>query len=173
MLFRPPTDQNLSAVRAMLDGWDGDADRFRQAAQGARTAGVAMSLTVSAAQDAHEALSSLLEELDDALQKVGGGSRLFLDLLHAQTKASALLESLCSTRDILDLYVTVQIGGPTSIAHGVFGSGSGDENVALATHPQTGPLIDELLRYAKTYKKVISAGKCTDVQVVALRTTCE
>lgn len=84
MLFRPPPDQNLSAVQSKLDDWHGDADRFRQAAQAARMGGVAMSLTVSAAEDEHEELLSLLAELDEALQRVPSGTRLFLDLLRAQ-----------------------------------------------------------------------------------------
>ena len=117
MLFRPSVDQNLIAVHAMLDSWNAEADRFRQAAIAARHGESPTSLTVAAAEEAHDGLMSLLGEIDEALEKVPPGSPLFSDMLHAQMTAIALLESVGNSYDILDRFVTEQIDGPTRIAH--------------------------------------------------------
>jgi hypothetical protein len=117
MLFRPSVDQNLSAVHAMLDNWNAEADRFRQAAIAARNGQAPTSLTVSAAEEAHEGLMSLLGEIDEALATVKPGSQQFADLLHAQMAAIAVLESVGNSYDILDRFVTEHIAGPTRIAH--------------------------------------------------------
>src|SRR5436190_21996707 len=102
MLFRPSADQNLIAVHAMLDSWNAEADRFRQAAIAARSGEVPASLTVAAAEEAHDGLMSLLGEIDDALEKMTRGSGQFSDMLHAQKTAIALLESVGNSYDILD-----------------------------------------------------------------------
>ncbi|HZY68604.1 MAG TPA: hypothetical protein VFE52_08455, partial [Devosia sp.] len=116
MLFRPSADQNLVAVHAMLDAWNTEADRFRQAAIEARRGETPTSLTVSAAGEAHDGLMSLLEEIDDALAKVEPCSRQFAALLKAQSTATALLESIGNSYDILARYVTEELQPPTRIS---------------------------------------------------------
>lgn len=117
MLFRPSADQNLTAIHAMLDAWNAEADRFRQAAIAAREGEAPTSLTVSAAEEAHDGLMQLLEEIDEALGKLPAGSPQFAGLLQAQITAVALLESVGNSFDILDRFVTEEIDGPTRIAH--------------------------------------------------------
>jgi hypothetical protein len=117
MLFRPSADQNLSAVHAMLDAWNAEADRFRQAAIAARKGDAPTSLTAAAVEEAHDGLMQLLEEIDDALGKLPPGSPQFAGLLQAQITALALLESVGNSFDILDRFVTEAIDGPTRIAH--------------------------------------------------------
>ncbi len=117
MLFRPSADQNLDAIRAMLDGWNAEADRFRRGAIAARAGEAPSSLTVGAAEEAHEGLMTLLDEIDDALRKVAPGSAQFAGLLQAQITAMALLESVGNSRDVLERFVTVDIAGPRRIAH--------------------------------------------------------
>jgi hypothetical protein len=117
MLFRPSADQNLTAIHAMLDTWNAEADRFRHAAIAARNGEAPTSLTVSAAEEAHEGLMTLLDEIGDALGKLPAGSPQFAGLLQAQITALALLESVGNSYDVLDRFVTEQIDGPTRIAH--------------------------------------------------------
>ena len=101
----------------MLDSWNAEADRFRQAAIAARNGEAPTSLTVSAAEEARDGLMSLLGEIDEALGKVKPGSQQFAGLLHAQMATIALLESVGNSYDILDRFVTEQVRGPTRIAH--------------------------------------------------------
>jgi hypothetical protein len=117
MLYRPSADQNLIAVHAVLDGWNAEADRFRQAAIAARKGEAPTSLTVAAAEEAHDGLMSLLGEIDEALDKVKPGSQQFADLLHAQMAAIALLESVGTSYDILDRFVAEPVAGPARISH--------------------------------------------------------
>ena len=117
MLFRPSVDQNLVAVHAMLDAWNAEADRFRRAAIAARNGEAPTTLTVAAAEEAHDGLMSLLAEIDDALDKVTAGSEQFSALLHAQKIAIALLESIGNSHDMLDRCIPEPVHGPTRIAH--------------------------------------------------------
>jgi len=117
MLYRPSADQNLIAVHAVLDGWNAEADRFRQAAIAARKGEAPTSLTVAAAEEAHDGLMSLLAEIDEALDKVKPGSQQFADLLHAQMAAIALLESVGASYDFLDRFVAEPVAGPARISH--------------------------------------------------------
>jgi hypothetical protein len=117
MLFRPSADQNLEAVHSMLDSWNAEADRLRQAAIAARSGETPTSLTAAAAEEVHDGLVSLLDELDDALDKVSPGSPQFGALLKAQMTAIALLESVGNSFDILDRFVMTKNEGPTRIAH--------------------------------------------------------
>lgn len=117
MLFRPSADQNLTAIHAMLDAWNAEADRFRQAAVAARGGETPSSLTAGAAEEAHEGLMTLLGEIDDALERVAPGSPQFGGLLQAQMMAIALLESVGNSYDVLDRFVTEPVGGPHRIAH--------------------------------------------------------
>ncbi len=117
MLFRPSADQNLDAIHAMLDGWNVEADRFRQAAIAGRKGEAPSSLTVTAAEEAHDGLMSLLDEIDGTLSRLAPGSAPFAGLLQAQITAMALLESVGNSWDVLDRLVTEDIAGPRRIAH--------------------------------------------------------
>jgi hypothetical protein len=117
MLFRPSADQNLIAVHAMLDSWNVEADRFRQAAKAVRAGESPDPLTVAAAEEAHDGLMSLLGEIDDAFAKVAPGSGQFAGLLQAQNTALALLESVTNSYDLLDRFVATDVAAPTRIPH--------------------------------------------------------
>ena len=75
------------------------------------------SLTATAAEEAHDGLMALLEEIDEALSKLPPGSPQFAGLLQAQITAMALLESVGNSFDVLDRFVTEEIDGPTRIPH--------------------------------------------------------
>jgi hypothetical protein len=117
MLFRPSADQNLIAVHAMLDAWNAEADRFRQAAIAARKGETPTSLTVDAVEETHDGLMSLLDELDDALGKIKAGTPHFADTLHAQRAAMSLLESVGNSWETLERIATEEVHGPNRIAH--------------------------------------------------------
>lgn len=117
MLFRPGAEQNLEAVHGMLESWNVEADRFRQAALAGRSGDAPSTVTAAAAEEAHDGLMSLLSEIDDALDKVSAGSPQFGVLLKAQMTAVALLESIGNSFDILDRLVATQATAPTRIAH--------------------------------------------------------
>lgn len=117
MLFRPSADQNLEAVHAMLDAWNAEADRFRRAAGAVRDGEAPSSLIVTAAEEAHDGLMALLDEIDEALSKLPPGSAAFTGLLQAQITGLALLESVGNSYDILDRFVVEEIAGPRRIAH--------------------------------------------------------
>jgi hypothetical protein len=117
MLFRPSADQNLDAVHARLDAWNAEADRFRQAAIAARNGETPTSLLASAAEEAHDGLMSLLDEIDQALSGLPPGSPQFAGLLQAQITAMGLLESVGNSYDILDRFVVEEIAAPHRIAH--------------------------------------------------------
>lgn len=117
MLFRPSADQTLDAIHTMLDAWNAEADRFRHAAIAARKGEVPTSLVVSAAEEAHDQLSSLVGKIDDSLDKMSAGNPKFAELLQVQTTAIALLESVGNYYDILDGFVTEQMTSPKRIVH--------------------------------------------------------
>lgn len=117
MLFRPRADQNLGAVQAMLGAWNAEADGFRRAAAAVRTGETTDSLAVAAAEQAHDGLLSLLDELDYSLATAEPGSAQFAALLRAQTSAVALLESVGNSCDILDSRMAEPMTAPIHIAH--------------------------------------------------------
>lgn len=117
MLFRPTADQNLAAVHAALDAWNAEADRFRLAAIAARNGEAPSSLTLAAAEEAHDGLFSLLDELDQAFDTLPPGNAGFSGLLQAQKAALALLESVGTSYEVLERFVTEQTEAPTRIAH--------------------------------------------------------
>ena len=117
MLFRPSADQNLDTMHAMLEAWNAEADCFRRAAIAARKGEASTSLTVSAAEEAHDELLSLLGEIDAALAKAATGSSLFAALLQTQGTAIALLESVGNSWDILDTVATEKVPAPRRITH--------------------------------------------------------
>lgn len=117
MLFRLSSDQNLVAVHAMLNRWNADADRFRRAAHAARKGTAPTSVTVEEAEEAREDILSLLDEIEEALQRKAPGTLPFANLLRPQTMAFALLESVTKSCAIFDRFLGQQIAGPIRIAH--------------------------------------------------------
>lgn len=119
MLFRPTPDQNLSAVRVMLDSCNVEADHFRQIARSAIHGEAPATLSIYAAHEMKEALEALLAEIDEAFQTVGPCTRSFMDLTHAEITARALLESLERSCDMLEAVAPVSVNSPTLISHGL------------------------------------------------------
>ena len=122
MLFRLSADQNLTAIQAMLDACDVEADCLRQTAIAARNGSRPTSLAVASADETYDGLLALADEIDAALSRLPAGDALFSPLLKAQTKALALLESVGRSRDMLaDLPVErvrppVRIGRESQVA---------------------------------------------------------
>jgi hypothetical protein len=117
MLFRPTTDQNLPAIHAMLDNCNVEADHLRNVARAAVKGDAPTALTTYAARDVKEALGELLDEIEETLVTVSPGTRTFMDLIHAQTTALALLESVERSCDMLDAIEPAPIAGPRYISH--------------------------------------------------------
>lgn len=115
MLFRPTIDQNIDTIHTMLDIWNGEADRFRRAAIAVRKGETPDSLVVSGAEEAHDELISLLDQIDAALSKAATGSPRFAELLQAQATAVALFESVSNSWDLLDTLATETMTAPTRI----------------------------------------------------------
>ena len=60
---------------------------------------------------------SLLDELDQAFATLPPGNASFAALLQAQATATALLESIGNSYEVLERFVTEQMEPPTRIAH--------------------------------------------------------
>jgi hypothetical protein len=116
MLFRPTADQRVEGILAMLDVWNEEADRFRTAAITARGGDTPSSLLAAGAEEAHDGLMLLLEDIDRAIETVPPGDRGFAALLGAQAKAVALLESVSNSMDVLSLVVSRDRPGPVLIS---------------------------------------------------------
>lgn len=117
MLFRPTAEQSFDTIHAVLDAWNGEADHFRRAAIAARRGETPTSLTVAAAEEAHDDLISLLAEIEAALAKATAGSPPFTALLQSRLTAIALLESVGNSWDILESVATEQMTAPRRIVH--------------------------------------------------------
>jgi hypothetical protein len=117
MLFRPSADQNLDAVHALLDAWNAEADRLRRAAIAAQHGEKPTSLLAVAAEEARDGLEAMLLELEGALDRAAPGSPAFPHLLHAQTAAIGLLESIGNTLDRLERFAATPMAGATRIIH--------------------------------------------------------
>lgn len=116
MLFRPPADQRLDGIRAMLATWNEEADRFRAAAAAARKGGEApQSVVVAAAEEAHDGLIGLLDDIDRALDALPAGHASYSALLHVQNAAIAVLESVGNSLDQLSRFVTEPGPAPVRI----------------------------------------------------------
>lgn len=115
MLFRLSVDQRLDGILSMLEVWNEEADRFRAAATATRHGEIPSSLAVAGAEEVHDGLISLLEEIDRAVEAVRPGDRVFADLLQAQSKAVSLLESVSNSMDLLSLRVAEDQPGPVRI----------------------------------------------------------
>jgi hypothetical protein len=117
MLFRLKAHQKLDAINALLDAWNGEADRFRLAAMAARNGEAPSSLVVSAAEEARDGLMHLLDEIDESLISLPAGHESFSALLLAQAGAVALLESVSRSYDTLERFLTEEMAEPKRIAH--------------------------------------------------------
>lgn len=115
MLFRPTADQRLDGILAMLEVWNDEADRFRAVAVAARKGQAPSSLVVAGVEEAHDGLISLLDDIDRAIESARPGDRAFADLLKAQGKAVALLESVTNSMDVLSLVMTDDQPAPVRI----------------------------------------------------------
>jgi hypothetical protein len=115
VLFRPTADQRLDGILAMLEVWNDEADRFRAVAVAARKGKAPSSLVVAGVEEAHDGLISLLDDIDRAIESARPGDRAFADLLKAQGKAVALLESVTNSMDVLSLVMTDDQPAPVRI----------------------------------------------------------
>jgi hypothetical protein len=116
MLFRPPANQRLDGIRAMLATWNEEADRFRAVASAARTGETPQSVVVAAAEEAHDGLIGLLEDIDRAFDGLPAGHADYAALLNVQSTATALLESVGNSLDQLSRFVTEAGPEPVRIA---------------------------------------------------------
>jgi hypothetical protein len=116
MLFRPPANQRLDGIRAMLATWNEEADRFRAVASAARTGETPQSVVVAAAEEAHDGLIGLLEDIDRAFDGLPAGHADYAALLNVQSTAIALLESVGNSLDQLSRFVTEAGPEPVRIA---------------------------------------------------------
>ena len=117
MLFRPSADQRLDAIQALLATWNGEADRFRAVALAARKGEQPPSTVVAAAEEAHDGLIEMLDDMDQTMSKLAAGHPSFSALLQAQTSAVALLESIGESLDVLSQYTTAAVPEPLHISH--------------------------------------------------------
>jgi hypothetical protein len=101
MLFRPGAQERLHSIEGQLIAWSEEADRFRVAAIAARRGEPQLATLVGAAEDTHDGLILLLEELDRALADLPAGHAEFGAVLRAQGKTVALLESVGNSLDLL------------------------------------------------------------------------
>lgn len=102
MLFRPPTEHRLDAARTLLDDWNGEADRFRRAAEQARRGEPPTPALAEAAHDVHGDVRELIDDLDLALAQARPGHPDFGRLLQVQVTALAIAESVERSLDLLD-----------------------------------------------------------------------
>lgn len=102
MLFRLPAENRLPAIQLLLEGWNGEADRIRATAIGARKGERPTLADVSAAEHTHGKLSELLEDLDRAIDAVAPGHAETSWLLRARVTTGSLLESIGTSLDMLD-----------------------------------------------------------------------
>lgn len=117
MLFRVNLEQRLAGIERQLDSWNTEADRFRLAAVAARHGEQPTSALLAAAEEAHDGLITLLEEMDGALAGLPAGHRDFGELLKAQVTAVALLESVTNSLEALERFVTEPVPEATLIEH--------------------------------------------------------
>ena len=106
MLFRPGAQERMHSIQSQLVAWGEEADRFRLAAIAARRGEQQLATLVDAAEEVHDGLMTLLDDLDRALEGPAAGSGEFSALLHAQRKTLSLLESVGNSLDVLAGYAT-------------------------------------------------------------------
>ena len=107
MLYRPDYRPALGGVRPLLESWNAEADYFRRVALSARQGTPPPAGVVAAAFEAREAISSVLDQIDQALTALPAGHPDFRDLLQARISATALSESIAQSFDMLDAYVPI------------------------------------------------------------------
>ena len=117
MLLRLTADQRLEGIRAMLDIWNAEADRFRTAVAQTRAGESPSSTLVAAAEEAHDGLFSLIEEIDRTLETLPAGHKDFAALLQAQKVAISLAEHVSSSLDSLEPFAVATEKPPVRIVH--------------------------------------------------------
>ena len=123
-------DHELDAIHALLETWNGEADRFRAAALAARRGETPASSVVTALSEAHAGLLDVLEATDQIASTTRGDN--FAAVLRLQTTALALLESLSTSLDDLDRFVTDKVSEPVAIAHQAAEPAEKPEQAAVA-----------------------------------------
>jgi hypothetical protein len=115
MLFGPITSLGLDAARILLDGWNGEADRFRAAAIGTRHGNAPSPDLLEAMDDVHDGLMELIGDIDRALERAAPGQQERGILLQMQVTALALSESIGRSQDMMD--VALPARGATAAEH--------------------------------------------------------
>lgn len=110
-------DHELDAIHALLDRWNAEADRFRLAAAAAQRGETPATSVVNALAEAHNGLIDVLEATDRMVETTRGGTTAFAAVLQVQATAAALLESLSTSLDVLDRFITEPVSEPVRIAH--------------------------------------------------------
>ena len=117
MLLRLTADQRLEGIKAMLETWNAEADRFRAAAVSARAGESPSAVLVAAAEEAHDGLFTLIEEIDRTLETLPAGHKDFAALLQAQKVAVSLAEHISTSLDGLERFATAPEKAPVRIVH--------------------------------------------------------
>ena len=115
MLLRLTADQRLEGIKAMLETWNAEADRFRAASVAARAGESPSSVLV--AEEAHDGLFTLIEEIDRTLETLPAGHKDFAALLQAQKVAVSLAEHISNSLDGLERFATAPEKAPVRIVH--------------------------------------------------------
>lgn len=113
---QPKVSEKIDIVRAVLDGLNEDADRFRAVAWLARHGELPLVDVVDSVEEAHIDLAALLDEIDRTLDALTLGHPDFAPLLGAQRTAMALLESIGNSLGILSQYPLRAPEAPATIA---------------------------------------------------------
>ena len=106
---------SLDAVERLLRNWSADADRYRSAALDARTGVRPGAALVAGAEETQERLCTLLDTIDQAISTLSPGDPAFRGWLRTQVTASALLESVGNSLDVLERIVAIPNAEPTRI----------------------------------------------------------
>jgi len=117
MLLRLTADQRLEGIKAMLETWNAEADRFRAASVAARAGESPSSVLVAAAEEAHDGLFTLIEEIDRTLETLPAGHKDFAALLQAQKVAVSLAEHISTSLDGLERFATAPEKAAVRIVH--------------------------------------------------------
>lgn len=110
------SDSELDEIRGLLDAWNVECDRFREAAALALKGGEVPSTSlIEALEYAHDGLIGLIELTDQMLGELPGGHPDFAQLLQAQGVAISLLESVSNSYDVLDRFISKPVADAKTI----------------------------------------------------------
>ena len=105
----------LETVERQLRNWSADADRYRSAALDSRSGVRPGAALVAGAVETQERLCTLLDTIDQAISTLSPGDPAFRGWLRTQVTASALLESVGNSLDVLERMVAIPNAEPTRI----------------------------------------------------------